>query len=278
MPDTQLVISRKSPGLKTEKSFTRHQNVKRLCGEIEKNFLELGEELFWIENDKDYLNLGHPTFNSYLADPDITIGRTMAFMAKEVFRVYILGLEYASSTAELLEAGVSKLYLVKDEVDRENAWDWINDCVTLSRSDIKRKLGKYVPGDNQNGRFGRGKGFTFSLPVFTQDRMDNISRHAVMDSYPQADDDMQDELTRFATGLLEQNISAKSIVKLWEPRFRRLWRLFRGWKRRALRAEDQVEHLKKETTLQFSEIVELHKEIDDLKNPLPDKRMWMENY
>ena len=262
----------------TEKSFARHQNVKRLCGEIEKNFLELGKELFWIENDKDYLNLGHPTFNSYLADPDLTIGRTMAFMAKEVFRVYVLGLEYESSTVELLEAGVSKLYLVKDEVDGENAWDWINDCCTLSRSDIKRKLGKYVPGDRQNGRFGRAKTFTMSLPVFTQDRMLNTARHAVLHSYPQADDEMQDELTRFATGVLEQNISAKSIVKLWEPRFRRMWRMFRGWKQIALRAEDQIDQLKAENARMFDEIVKLHKQIDDLENPIPDKRAWMENY
>ena len=273
MPDTQLVI--------TEKSFERHQTVKRLCGEIEKNFLELGEELFWIENDKDYLNLGHPTFNSYLADPDITIGRTMAFMAKEVYRVYVLGLEYESSTVELIQAGVSKLYLVKDEVDGENAWDWINDCCALSRSDIKRKLGKYVPGDSgdrRNGRFGSSKSFTFSLPIFTQDRMQNISRHAVMNSYPQADDEMQDELTRFSTGLLEQNISAKSIVRLWEPRFRRLWRMFRGWKKIALRAEDQVVQLTEENARMFNEIVELHKKLDDYENPLPDKHKWMENY
>ncbi len=258
-----------------EKSFVRHQNVKRLCGNLERTFLELGEELFWIENDKDYLNLGHDTFNSYLADPDITIGRTMAFMSKEVYAVYIHQLEVPSSTVELLEAGVSKLYLVRYEVDEENAWDWINDCCTLSRTDIRKKLGKPI-GQGRGGNH-RDRGHSLTLPIYTRDRMETTARHAVMNSYPNANDKTQDELTKFATHLLTENVSADTLMEFWKPRFRRLWRMFRGWKRIALRAEEQLGLLKAENAKQFEEIIALNARIERLISPQPvSDKDWRE--
>ena len=248
-----------------EKSFVRHQHVKQLCGDLERTFIQLGEELFWIENDKDYLNLGHDTFNSYLADPDITVGRTMAFMAKEVYGVYVHGLKFESSTVELLEAGVSKLYLVKDQVDADNAWDWINDCCTLSRTDIREKLGKPVQG-RSSGNNHRDS-YTIELPIYTRDRMENTARHAVLNSYPNVNDDMQNELTKFATDLLAQNVSPDTLVEFWKPRFRRIWKKFRSWKRLAIRSEAENALLKTENAKQFGEILELNERIEQLLDP-----------
>jgi hypothetical protein len=258
----------------TEQSFERHQNVKRLCGDLERTFLDLGAELFWIENDKDYLNLGHDTFNSYLADPDVTIGRTMAFMAKEVFSTYVLGMEIPSSTVELLEAGVSKLYKVRDEVTQDNKWDIISDCCTLSRTDLGKKYGKAIgrPGGNNSNN-----SYTLTLPIYTSDRMENTARHAVMSSYPNADDKIQTELTKFATDLLTHNVSSETQDKNWKRLTRIALKARRGWKRIALRLEDENATLKTENASQFQEIVELNQKLDALDDPVvKDDKDWRE--
>jgi len=126
-------------------AWARHKKIVDLRYRAEDTFLELGKELYEFEGQKQYLDLGYTTFEQYLAQPDVNIGRTMAFMLKGVYKTYVLDLEVQH--AELLLAGHEKLYQVRPYVTPDNVDEWVNKASTLSRSDLRQVLieKKYGP-------------------------------------------------------------------------------------------------------------------------------------
>ena len=121
----------------------RHLRIVGLRNAAEQTFLTLGEELYWFEEQKQYKELGHPTFNSYLADPDVDIERSAAFRLKQVYAKFILDLKVAP--VRLLPAGYSKLNSVASHVNESNVEEWVNKAAALSRSDLKREIAEAFP-------------------------------------------------------------------------------------------------------------------------------------
>ena len=105
--------------------------------------MELGEELYWFEEKKQYKEIGHETFNAYLADPDVDISRIAAFKLKGIFQTYISELKVYPDI--LLQAGWTKLDVIRPFVNKDNVNEWISNAVTLSRGDLKIKIKEDFP-------------------------------------------------------------------------------------------------------------------------------------
>jgi N6-adenosine-specific RNA methylase IME4 len=130
----------------TTDAYQRHEKIKELRDLAVATFLDLGKELYYFERDKQYLELDHPTFESYLADPDVDISRRMAFRMKGIYAKYTLELEV--TTLSLLRAGYSKLDIIRPYIDKTNVDSWINKAETLSYKDIQLEIRRE---QHQNG-------------------------------------------------------------------------------------------------------------------------------
>jgi hypothetical protein len=119
-------------------AWARHQRIVALRQLVEQTFLELGEELYWFEREQAYRDIGYPSFNAYLGDPEVNISRSLAYRLKGVYQRFVL--ELGSPAARLLEAGADKLDVIRPHVDQDNADEWINKASALSRSDLRHEV------------------------------------------------------------------------------------------------------------------------------------------
>ena len=126
-------------------------------------------------------------------------------------------------------------------------------------------------------RISERVGFTASLPMYSAVKQDVENHYPAATSYQAAD------MTRFVleklrayndNGRVEQAASEYN----WKQIAKRALSSRRGWRNVARNAEDLNDQIREENARMFNEIVKLHKQIDDLENPIPDKRAWMENY
>jgi len=129
-------------------AFEAHRRIIEKRNNVEKTCLELGEELYHFTRQKFYLEMGHPTIRSYLADPEVGIGVTMGFMMMGVYKRYIVEAKLPSSTVELIEAGTRKLYRAKNYVTKENALEVVQNAAALSESDLIAWLDGSEPLDD----------------------------------------------------------------------------------------------------------------------------------
>lgn len=124
-------------------AWERHKRIVSLRNSAEQTFLSLGEELFWFEDKKQYLEMGHPTFESYLADPDVEISRRLAFQLKGVYLTFVWKLKV--QTSALLPVGTNKLDALRPYVNNENVNEWIAKAGAISLSDLKIALAEAFP-------------------------------------------------------------------------------------------------------------------------------------
>ncbi|MHA2377487.1 MAG: MT-A70 family methyltransferase [Candidatus Thorarchaeota archaeon] len=144
----QEIITETGEIVPTDGAWDRHQRIVGYRNLAEKTFLALGEELYYFERDKQYTVLGEDTFESYLARPDVDIGRRMAFLLKDIYITLTIGLKV--QPVALLEAGHSKLsdllpQIGKGNIDKTNVNEWIVKAGELSRSDLKREIADAFP-------------------------------------------------------------------------------------------------------------------------------------
>ena len=128
--------------IETNAAWERHCRIVTLRNQAERTFLELGEELYWFEKERQYETLGHDSFNAYLADPEVDISRAMAYRLKGVYEKYILELSVDKDgiAARLLPVGADKLDAIRPYVDEDNVDEWLDKAATLSRSDLRQEI------------------------------------------------------------------------------------------------------------------------------------------
>ena len=103
-----------------------------------------------FHEEKMWETLGHDSFDSWLATPEIDLGRSMAYALVQNYR-YFIG-EGRISSEELAEFEPTKLQQVlpalkAGDVEPSEA---LADVGSLSRSDLKEKYGK--PGKSAAGK------------------------------------------------------------------------------------------------------------------------------
>jgi hypothetical protein len=125
-----------SPAAIGAHAFEADQRIKLLRRRLEQTFLELGEALYYFERERLYLDLEHPSFNSYLADPEVDINRRSAYRLKGVYQHYIIELGWTGDTVALVDAGIAKLDLLRPHTTKENVEEKVYEATALSRSDL----------------------------------------------------------------------------------------------------------------------------------------------
>jgi hypothetical protein len=105
---------------------------------IEENFLELGRGLYEIKAHRHYKAFQHKTFESYIADPDVDVTRSLAYRLIRIYELFQLTLECPSGG--LLEAGHTKLDMIAPHVHSENVDELTSKAAALSKSDLRIEL------------------------------------------------------------------------------------------------------------------------------------------
>jgi len=119
-------------------AWQRHQRIIGLRQDLQRSFLELGKELYELREAEQWKELGHPTFNSYVADPEVDLGRMTAFRLMSTYSRYMLELQV--TPVLLLQAGYSKLYMLHSYMKPTNVEEWVDRAGTLSRSDLSKAI------------------------------------------------------------------------------------------------------------------------------------------
>ena len=141
-------------------AFTLHREIVSLRRTIERDFLVLAAKLARVRDGRLFEVLGHPTFNSYLADPEIGLAHTTAFQLLRVHDVALLrgwrdapeGNTAVSTqadvplitAAETLAIGLKKTDLIRrkliDATSETERREWKDKAMTTSVSDLRREL------------------------------------------------------------------------------------------------------------------------------------------
>jgi len=119
----------------TTKALVCHKGILYLQTAIQGAFLELGERLYEMESKNYYLDLGYSSFREYTESPEVIVGYRTARRLVDVYSTFRL--EYDVDTVSLVEAGYSKLDIIRTHVTETNLPDLIASAKTLSRDDLK---------------------------------------------------------------------------------------------------------------------------------------------
>ena len=115
-----------------------HTDIVALRNLAVKTFLHLGERLHTFKQMRGWTVQGHPTFESYLADPDVDVSRSLAFKLMRIHRIFVELLQCPPDI--LLQAGYNKLEKVAPHVHGGNVDRLIHMAAANSRSDVIKKL------------------------------------------------------------------------------------------------------------------------------------------
>lgn len=141
--ELDITINEAGEIVEADEAWERHRRIVTLRNQAEQTFLDLGGELYWFEKEKQYRDLGHKTFESYLADPDVDLRRRLAFRLKGLYKTFCLDLKVHPGA--LLPAGHSKLDLIRPIATPDNVEEWVDKAAALSRSDLRLELKAHFP-------------------------------------------------------------------------------------------------------------------------------------
>ncbi len=141
--EATLIDNRTSEIVTADDAWERHRRIVSLRNQSEATFLQLGEELYWFEDKKQFREMDYETFEAYLADPEVDISRSLAFQLKAIYRHFLLQIKV--QTSGLLEAGHSKLQMLIPYTDAGNAQEWIEKAASLSCSDLALEMREAFP-------------------------------------------------------------------------------------------------------------------------------------
>jgi len=119
-------------------AWERHQRILKLRDDAMISFLALGEELYWFEEEKQYLELDYETFEQYVNSPEVNIGRRSAFMLKGIYQTYVL--EAKVQPVALLESGIAKLDRARPFINDETKDEILSSASSLSKYDFFKWL------------------------------------------------------------------------------------------------------------------------------------------
>ncbi len=119
--------------------------IRQLKNRAEGLSLDMGAALYEMESKKKYIELGSPTFESYLGSPEVSMGRSTAYRLMANYKTYVLTLG-VSPVGLLPNIGEAKLELIRPYVNAENKDELLAMGTSLSKSDLKIELAERFNG------------------------------------------------------------------------------------------------------------------------------------
>lgn len=104
--------------------------------EIGNNILKMGKLLYEIKEQRLY-EPQYESFNEFIAMPELSFSRAMAYKAVVVYRVFVE--EYA--VQDLIDGiDADKLYKISGVVTNDTVSEWIEKAKVLSRGDLSEEV------------------------------------------------------------------------------------------------------------------------------------------
>lgn len=130
-----------------KKAFKVEEKIKMGVGAIKQVWVALAAYFHEFYTERMWEALGHDKFETWLGDPDISLGRSQVYSLIEVYEELVV--KRGVTDEQLMELEITKLAVVlpairKDEVELEDA---LADCGSLSRSELRAKYGKALPAE-----------------------------------------------------------------------------------------------------------------------------------
>jgi len=114
-----------------------HKNFEKiiiLVKDISQRWLFLGQ-LLWENREKGYWEkLGHESFNSFLAAPELGLSPTTHYKFIHLYELYCLKLGF--DPKDLVDISYERLMIIKDKISPTNKENWISKAKSLSQSDL----------------------------------------------------------------------------------------------------------------------------------------------
>lgn len=124
-------------------AFEIHNKVIEAKQDIERSFIKLGGLLKEIRDKRIYENLGHDTFEGYIAQPELAFDRSTVYAIIGVYEDFVMSNQ--SDIDKLVKIGYAKLNRVRQFKDQDNFEEWIKKAEVLSLSDLSAEI-KEVKG------------------------------------------------------------------------------------------------------------------------------------
>ena len=113
-----------------------HQKIISLKKDIEKQFMKLGAYLKLVRDRELYMEQDLDSFESYIAQPELSLRRTTVYALIGVFEDYF----EKSEQSDLIEIGYSKLDRIRQFKGKPDFEEWIEKARTLSLSDLNAEI------------------------------------------------------------------------------------------------------------------------------------------
>lgn len=142
------------PERSADEAHTIRQTITVLREEETKNRLTIGRALTRVEDGELYRSLDYDSFEAFLGDPEVDLGRSTAYRYMKVYRRFILRADVDPN--EVVAMGIRKASMIARYVKdpREDLQEWIEKAKALSRSDLQAEIDEAEGNDTANGENG----------------------------------------------------------------------------------------------------------------------------
>jgi hypothetical protein len=117
----------------------QHQAIVYTIGRIRSTWATLAEQLHAFMAAEAWRDLGHPSLEAWLAQPEISIERRHAYLLRQAWEELVI--QKHVDPAELRKVDVSKVQAVLPAVRRGDipVGEALADCEALSRDDLRER-------------------------------------------------------------------------------------------------------------------------------------------
>jgi hypothetical protein len=136
-----------------------HKQIIDLKKDIETQFIKLGAFLKLVRDRKLYKEKDCDTFESYIAQPELSLDRSTVFAIIGVFEDFF----EKSNQSDLVEVGYAKLNRIRQFKGKPNFEEWIEKSKVLSLSDLNAEI-KEAKGEPEIIHIPKEKSYTVTCP------------------------------------------------------------------------------------------------------------------
>ena len=123
--------------------FDLHSKVVKLKDDINSSFLELGRLLWVIKDGRLFELLDYETFESYLAQPELSFDRSSVYRLIRIHEELVL--KRGVALCDLKKIAWSKLDRIIPYLKDDNLEEMLEKAEHLSRSDLQQELKPHNP-------------------------------------------------------------------------------------------------------------------------------------